>query len=306
MTSDDATRMTDMDAILSRLSAIQKGYIEDPYTELFVGRLSRSQQVPRPPVINRGTHIRTYAIDNVINQFLSSTSRAQIISLGSGSDTRFWRYSGDDRIFKYIEVDFDELTSRKIMHIRKSDVLSSKLDEDVVIEAGGSRLLSNRYKLLPTDLRTADLNALINPHVNHDIPTLVLCECVLVYMPQDASNRILRWLGQSFNDVLVLVYEMTGIDDKFGQTMLRNLKARGVELPGVSTYDKDKYIEAGLTKSDTRDLEYIRNTLVSTKEKERISKLEILDEIEELSLILQHYSISWGMKSINNTINVHL
>lgn len=227
-TNDEATRMTDNDAVLSRLSAIRKGYIEDPYTELFVGRLNRSQQLPRPPVINRGTHIRTYAIDNLINQFLSSTSKAQIISLGAGSDTRFWRYSGDDRITKYIEIDFDELTSRKIMHIRKSAMLSSKLDDNVVIEAGGSRLLSSKYTILPADLRMVDLNALVNPYIDYTLPTLVLCECVLVYMPQEASNRILRSFGELFNDVLVLVYEMTGVNDKFGQTMLKNLKVSTV------------------------------------------------------------------------------
>jgi [phosphatase 2A protein]-leucine-carboxy methyltransferase len=28
----------------------------------------------------------------------------------------------------------------------------------------------------------------------------------------------------------------------------------------------------------------------------RISKLEMLDEIEELDLVLQHYAITWGIK----------
>jgi [phosphatase 2A protein]-leucine-carboxy methyltransferase len=31
----------------------------------------------------------------------------------------------------------------------------------------------------------------------------------------------------------------------------------------------------------------------------RISKLEMLDEIEELDLVLQHYAITWGIKLPN-------
>ena len=224
--ADEATRMTDVDAVLSRLSAIRKGYINDPYTELFVGRLSRSQQLPRPPVINRGTHIRTYAIDNIIEQFLSQTSRAQIISLGSGSDTRFWRCSDDARIAKYIEIDFDEVTSKKIMHIRKSDSLSARLGEQVSVEAGGSKLVSPRYTLLPADLRSVDIGAVIAPYAELGAPTLVLSECVFVYMPLEASDRILTYFGRAFEDIMVLVYEMASADDHFGQIMLRNLKVR--------------------------------------------------------------------------------
>ena len=32
---------------------------------------------------------------------------------------------------------------------------------------------------------------------------------------------------------------------------------------------------------------------------DRISKLEMLDEIEELSLVLSHYAISWGVFAPN-------
>lgn len=49
----------------------------------------------KPPLINVGTHHRTYALDLVVDRFFESCERAgkrgQVVSLGAGSDTRFWR-----------------------------------------------------------------------------------------------------------------------------------------------------------------------------------------------------------------------
>lgn len=35
---------------------------------------------------------------------------------------------------------------------------------------------------------------------------------------------------------------------------------------------------------------------MESAEQARISRLEMLDEVEELELVLQHYAISWGVK----------
>lgn len=101
---DDAIRSTDDDAASSRLyacltfphsrrrqteplrSAKNLGYLEDP----FLAPLYRSPAVRKPPLINVGTHHRSYAIDRLVDRFLACGGR-QIVSLGAGSDTRFWR-----------------------------------------------------------------------------------------------------------------------------------------------------------------------------------------------------------------------
>ena len=76
-------------------------YLADPYAASFVkGRPGPSSR--RPPLINVGTHARTYALDLLVKQFLdapyvdglSSEGKGkgkQIVSLGAGSDTRFFR-----------------------------------------------------------------------------------------------------------------------------------------------------------------------------------------------------------------------
>lgn len=89
--SDAAIRGTDTDAAVARLSAAQKGYVQDPFIGHLVPRAHL--QHPRPPLINIGTFVRSTAIDELVEQWLllSGDRRCQIVSLGAGSDTRFWR-----------------------------------------------------------------------------------------------------------------------------------------------------------------------------------------------------------------------
>lgn len=90
---DAPIRSTDNDAAVARLSAVQKGYLTDPYVKFLVPRSHLIS--PRPPLINIGTYVRSAGIDALVDQWLELSAKAgqrcQILSLGSGSDTRFWR-----------------------------------------------------------------------------------------------------------------------------------------------------------------------------------------------------------------------
>ena len=119
---DAPIRATDTDASLARLSAVRKGYLIDPFISHFVPRALQQQQLQqaRPPLINIGTTVRCGSIDALVHSWLSiceqqhkegqavagdtggdeiemgGSSRrrekgCQIVSLGAGSDTRFWR-----------------------------------------------------------------------------------------------------------------------------------------------------------------------------------------------------------------------
>lgn len=131
--SDNAIRETDTDAAVSRLSAVNAGYMQDAYASYFVKRPQK-----RPPLINVGTFIRTWALDKLIHQFLASNqySRKQIVSLGAGTDTRFFRLRSSpleavrNSIARYVEIDFPEATTRKAMIIRKQSVLGATLGAD--------------------------------------------------------------------------------------------------------------------------------------------------------------------------------
>jgi len=93
---DAPTRATDNDAAVARLSAVRKGYLPDPYIAALIPRPHLQQ--PRPPLINIGTYLRTRAIDLLLDDWFRIAlagprqhNKVQIVSLGAGSDTRFWR-----------------------------------------------------------------------------------------------------------------------------------------------------------------------------------------------------------------------
>lgn len=128
--ADAAVRETDNDAAVSRLSAVRKGHLHDDFAAFFVKRPST-----RPPLINIGTYLRTWSIDRLVDAFLAGEGSRQIVSLGAGTDTRFFRLASNaqqsSRIAKYVEVDFPEATTKKAMIIRKQNKLAELLKEPV-------------------------------------------------------------------------------------------------------------------------------------------------------------------------------
>ncbi|KAJ7207981.1 leucine carboxyl methyltransferase [Mycena pura] len=317
--SDSAIRLTDSDAALARLSAVQKNYLEDPFIKHLVPRWHL--QPARPPLINIGTFVRATAIDDLVFQWLqtsaSHATRCQIVSLGAGSDTRFWRIATGahkETLASYIELDFSEITTKKAMAIRKSEVLSAVLGNpsDVTLLHGGAGLDSPVYHLLPTDLRlppadtlgkllASEGSAILSPA----LPTLLLFECVLVYMTPTASSAILQWFLDYFSSagspaLGSIVYEMFRLQDSFGRVMVENLKTRNVSLPGAEPYpDIDslpgRFLNIGFKAARALTLKDIRKSYIPPEELERISQLELVDEIEELDLVLDHYAITWGI-----------
>lgn len=91
--ANEPVRQTDSDAAIARLSAVKLGYLQDHFIRFLVQR--PHLQPPRPPLINIGTYVRSEAIDRLVNEWLELSSaegkKCQIVSMGAGSDTRFWR-----------------------------------------------------------------------------------------------------------------------------------------------------------------------------------------------------------------------
>ncbi|OSD00268.1 leucine carboxyl methyltransferase [Trametes coccinea BRFM310] len=322
---DAAIRATDNDAALARLSAVRKGYLTDPFITPLVPRAHLEPL--RPPLINIGTYVRSEALDELVNGWLALSQqegvKCQIVSLGAGSDTRFWRIAtgpNQDTLARYIEIDFPEITTKKAMAIRKSKDLSSLLGkpEDVHLGNGGTALHSPVYSLLAADLRRPPAESLAplltagpEPPLAPHLPTLLIFECVLVYMTPEASGAILQWFTDYFQNnqpsrdgrgVLgSIVYEMFALGDQFGKVMVNNLKARNVTLPGAEPYPTfeslpTRFLQHGWDVARALTLKDIRRDYIDPSELERISQLEMLDEIEELELVLAHYAITWGVK----------
>ncbi|KAI5821194.1 S-adenosyl-L-methionine-dependent methyltransferase [Pyronema omphalodes] len=287
---DAIVQQTDVDASQSRLSAIETG----------AGR--------KFPIINRGTFIRTTALDRVVNTFLSSSpgSRKQIISFGAGSDTRFFRLRQTlpTEILSnlvYHEIDFPAVTTPKVKAILKHQLLPQ---ESIVVadEAKGS-FESAGYYVHPRDLRTLSPGCEMPKGVETTVPTLFLSECCLIYLSPEEADGILKWATGDFKgDVGVVVYEPIGGDDAFGKVMIQNLAARGIVLKTLKKYSslerqKMRFKMLGFTTGqDAADVYFVSENWISEEEKERINRLEMLDEVEEWRMLARHYCFAWGWR----------
>lgn len=225
-----------------------------------------------------------------------------------------------DTLARYIEMDFAEITTKKAMAIRKSKELSSHLGNpdsiklskcfpkillhnliQLCIAQGGTSLRSPVYNLVPCDLRKlpsesfSPLTESSEPLLRQDLPTLLVFECVLVYMNAEASNSLLEWFRDYFKSTAPLgctVYEMFGLGDQFGKVLIDNLKVidsvfllsqsintelsqlRNVHLPGATSYPTKaslpkRFLDLSFSHSHALTLKDIRHSHVPSKEIQR-------------------------------------
>jgi [phosphatase 2A protein]-leucine-carboxy methyltransferase len=271
-------------------------------------------------LINTGTYVRTSAIDQLIDRFLSTptTGPKQIVSLGAGTDTRYFRLRDKypDTHIIYHEIDFPSNTSAKLSAIRRHQQLHTKLPLE---RTGSSTPLmpdviqyhSATYNVHALDLRslaqpTEDGSPSPLPNLHPSTPTLILSEMCLVYLQASTVSSILSALLKTYlpapTPVSLILYEPILPNDAFGQVMTSNLASRNIRLPTLSAYP-------GLADQRTRlktygfvdgaraaDTEWLWRQWVSEEEKERVAGLEMLDELEELELLLRHYCVAWGWR----------
>jgi len=128
-------------------------------------------------------------------------------------------------------------------------------------------------------------------------PTLLLAECLLVYMPPAASAALLRWFAERAPRAVLASYDIVGPNDPFGRTMVDNLRQRGCPLLGIHACpdlaaQTGRCLSGGWQRADTISLLEYFDAALDPAEKERVCKLELLDEFEEWRLLLSHYSLT--------------
>jgi O-methyltransferase involved in polyketide biosynthesis len=167
--------------------------------------------------------------------------KVNIVSLGCGYDsTYFWLKKTVDNascIESYVELDFADVVTKKSEFILKNEEMSSFLENtNHVTQKGNESLTSDIYKLFYADVRDREIikEKLSSLKVDGSLPTLVLTECLLIYMKGADSQCVLEWVSDYFNGDLSFVnYEMINPNDKFGEMMVGNLENRGCQLLGI-------------------------------------------------------------------------
>ncbi|KAF1979889.1 leucine carboxyl methyltransferase 1 [Bimuria novae-zelandiae CBS 107.79] len=305
---DNAVRGTDQDAAGSRVSCVEFGYLDDPYAKFFATQSSTR----RLPLLNRGTYVRTSAIDQLVDHFLTTptSTQKQIISLGAGTDTRYFRlrdkYPNEPLV--YHEIDFATNTTAKLQSIRRHPSLQDRIgDSHFALKPTADSYHSASYNIHALDLRSLTTSSpppLEN--LSPTLPTLILSEMCLIYLhPTTVSgilNRLLTHYVSPRTPASLVLYEPIFPHDAFGRTMISNLSTRNIHLPTLTAYpglvDQRARLRQygfgdGCRAADTK---FIWRVWVSEEEKERVAGLEMLDELEELELLLRHYCVAWGWR----------
>ena len=316
---DLKVQSTANDALTAKYSACSLGYFQDPFLKALVEQnlpSSSGRAGRKPPIINRGYYGRVQCIQSTIDSFLEATNHCdrQIVSLGCGFDTNSVKILSQNLPrLSLFEVDFKAIISRKVDMFLKQPAICDVL---FAIESDGmemnprpchkKEMLATQYgyklgqlNLISVDIRieNALCTALIDSGANPSIPTLFVSECVLVYLERDCVLSLTQSIVQHFSESAWVSYDMINPTDLFGKTMLRNLAAARHKVPGFVQFPttdahKDRYLTTGWNEAHCISMLRAFNIFVSAEEKYRIARLEMLDEIEEWELIMQHYAFT--------------
>jgi len=317
---DAGVRDTNTDACAKKAHCVARGYWDDPFLQFFAR--PEPEGAGSSPLINRGYWARVAAMEAVITAFSTRHPAFQVLNLGAGWDTLYFRLrhrgtlGGPPDAVRWVDVDFPEVTRRRCAIIARTPELRRLIPADADGPVAGDRphdtpdaaaeLRSPAYSVLAADLRHPEalLRRLEAVPFRPDLPLLVLAECVLVYLEAPESDALLRALVTAFPAATVAAYEATGPDDAFGQMMVRNLTARGCPLRGIHAYPsvashRERYEALGL-RAAAWDMNAVYARLLVT-ERQRVERLEWLDEVEEWRLVLAHYCLVVASRDLDPT-----
>ena len=220
----------------------------------------------------------------------------QVVVLGCGFDTLYFQMLNTMELstdVRYVECDFPDVVKAK-----------QSIIEGLQSGTSTAGISLDRYSLIGADLRDVDglMKKLEEVGVRQDAPTFFLAECVLVYMDVKYSNALLQRLSSDFRSAMCVVYEQVNPNDRFGQQMMLNLRARGCPLKGVLgslEAQRLRMLQCGWKDARSENLLRLFNKCIPKDDIYRINRIEMMDEEEEWKLLLQHYSITTAR---NNSI----
>ncbi|CAR28065.1 hypothetical protein ZYGR_0N05540 [Zygosaccharomyces rouxii] len=321
-------QQTDYDALSCRISAIYKGYLPSPcyqlakcgymgYKEIHMDYINGLKHVSRRihgkvtrtlqssyPVMNYGTYLRTVSIDLELNGILSKIGkdqRVQILDLGGGSDLRMVPLLRNYPNLKFVDVDYSESTKVKSKALWETQGLREFLK---LQEPQGDQLVrSDRYELISCDLNDLNQTSVkLDKVTDADVPTIIITECVLCYMTQDASQKLIEYLINHYKSGHWVSYDPIGgssENDRFGTIMQANLRdSRNLEMPTLMIFNsKEKYANRfAPLQTSIQDMWELFNKIPQDEIK-RLKSLQFLDELEELKVMQTHYVFcksQWG------------
>ena len=302
MSEIEGVQSTSNDALKTKISCVLCNYYKDPFILYMEPGMNHKKFLP---LINRGTYCRVFAINSKLHEILDNhkkleefkDSKINIIILGSGFDTTYFNLMTEG--YKNIEVyeyDYKKIIEKKMQYISKYKQLSEIINKN-----------NNNYHLIDCDITNKKLfsESLNNIKNNEKDLTIVICECLLVYIDKDITVEMLSTINDKFDNVYLLEYDLIGPDDPFGKEMIDNLKTRDIVLRGFNDIKNikdqtDRLKESKFEDVNIVDMYYVYFKLLPINDRKRIERLELMDEFEELNLLQKHACFGFASKCKND------
>lgn len=279
-------------------SAVKNGYYEDEYIEYLYGDYTRML-----PLINKGTYTRVQAIHRTcFNFILKSGENVQILNIGCGFESLFWRLKEEfpSKTFNFVEVDYEAIVKQKIIKIKESP-LSKSISEGKL--KGRSSIETPEYKLFSCDLTSDELSYHLGKYLKKEENTLVIAECLLCYIRNDEVHKMIKSITEVVEKTVFVAYDLIKPDDNFGKQLVENLRSRNIELFGIEdtsscNAQKERLEKLGYT-AVCIDMREFYDKHIEEDDKKRIEHLELLDELEELNMLNEHVAFVIGVSTGN-------
>ena len=302
MAEIEGVQSTSNDALKTKISCVISNYYKDPFICYMEPGSNHKKFLP---LINRGTYCRVFAINSKLHEAINNfrkldeykNSKINIIILGSGFDTTYFNLmSGGYTNIEFYEFDYKEIIDKKLKYISKAKPLLNIINKN-----------KNNYHLINCDITNKKLftETLNNIKTQENDLTIVICECLLVYIEESVTIEMISCLTEKFSNIYLLEYDLIGPDDPFGKEMVDNLKTRDIYLKG---FDDVKNINDQINRLkklnfediNIVDMYHVYFNVLPLEERKRIEKLELMDEFEELNLLQRHACFGFASKCKND------
>uniref|UniRef100_A0A3P8U2N0 tRNA wybutosine-synthesizing protein 4 n=1 Tax=Amphiprion percula TaxID=161767 RepID=A0A3P8U2N0_AMPPE len=282
---DTAVQGTNDSSVVSKVSAAAQGYFKDDFLQHFVCKVTR-----RAPLINRGYYVRWRAVDHCVKRFLQVTATCtnrQILSLGAGFDSLYFRLHADGALDNVVVFEVDFLTSRD----GKPGCWTPM------------NLIFSRYRLLGVDVREENQveEALCTAGLDWAAPTLILSEVVLTYMETQRSDAVISWAAKLLPQSLFVMYEQIHPHDAFGRIMQEHFLKLNSTLHALQQYpDTSAQRQRFLDKASTvcLDMNDFYLGLVLRRNEVVLESLEPFDEYEVSCCILHKIRLLLNIQNL--------
>ena len=279
---------TALTAACSKWSAASQGYYDDPYIELFVEE-KRVQGGPQ----NFGYCVRERVISRAVERFFGMYgSEGQVVVLGCGYDTLYWRCRLKSIVFRrWFDVDLDAVIGRKTAIIEKC-----KLSRD-------------GYELVPCQLESVDdLVSVLRGVGLVDAPTLFIDEFSLIYVTEASYQRILSAISKLEHAEFV-GYCLTNRNTAFGTAVEKTFQAMGAPLKSYQLTQTPETATKTFTQFRTvrvSQCNVLLKHLFDADEMTSITSLGSIWDKTDLDRGLAHYLVIFaGSEEFASAIPVH-